>query len=58
MKYSNFFGEFGGRYVAEILRPSLDQLEEAFKEYIGTEEFIKEFDSLALNYTGRPTPLM
>jgi tryptophan synthase beta chain len=27
-----FFGPFGGRYVAETLRPALEQLTEAFAE--------------------------
>ena len=28
---NGFFGRFGGRYVAEILRRPIEELEEAFK---------------------------
>ena len=29
-KYNDYFGGFGGRYVAEMLRTPLDELQEAF----------------------------
>jgi len=53
-----FFGEYGGRYVAEILRPAFIELEEAFKKYINDPEFKKEFETLLSDFVGRPTPLL
>ena len=57
-KYTGFFGEYGGRYVAEILRPVLLELEEAFKKYIVDRDFLEEFDYILKNFVGRPTPLL
>lgn len=51
------FGEFGGRYVNEILMPVLMELEEAFEELYPTLEFKEEFNGLLRDYGGRPTPL-
>jgi tryptophan synthase beta chain len=56
--YNNFFGAYGGRYVAEILRKPLDELENAYKEAVMDKEFREEFSSAARNYIGRPTPLL
>jgi tryptophan synthase beta chain len=51
------FGEFGGRYVPEILINPLEELERAYKELKDDEEFKKELDYYLRNYAGRPTPL-
>jgi tryptophan synthase beta chain len=56
--HSGFFGEYGGRYVAEILRPPLDALDGAFLEAHRDPGFHAEMDRLSRHYTGRPTPLM
>ena len=57
--YKNgFFGEFGGRFVAEILKPNLDQLDEAFNFYINDKSFLQELKYLLKNFVGRPTPLI
>jgi tryptophan synthase beta chain len=57
-RYNNFFGEFGGRYVAEVLRPPLEELEKAFLETTEDPLFLAEIENLAATYTGRPTPLL
>jgi len=51
------FGEFGGRYVPEILIPALEQLERAYNEFKDDEDFRKELNFYLRNYAGRPTPL-
>lgn len=56
-KYTGFFGQYGGRYVAEILRPVLIELEGAFKKYIVDPDFLNEFNCILKNFVGRPTPL-
>jgi tryptophan synthase beta chain len=57
-KYNDFFGEFGGRYVAEVLRAPLDELESAFLGAIDDPGFNAELLRLQQSYIGRPTPLL
>lgn len=51
------FGQFGGRYVAETLMPSLLELEEAYREALADPTFQEEFDYYLAQYVGRPSPL-
>ena len=53
-----YFGEFGGRYVAEVLRGPLDDLDDAFRIARREESFWHEFHAIHREYTGRPTPLL
>jgi tryptophan synthase beta chain len=53
-----YFGPFGGRYVPETLIHALEELEEAYERYKADPEFVEEFDNLARDFVGRPTPLM
>jgi tryptophan synthase beta chain len=57
-RVSGFFGEFGGRYVAEVLRGALDDLEEAFLQACADPSFAAERDRLSRTFVGRPTPLL
>lgn len=52
-----FFDKFGGKYVAEIIRRPLDDLEEAFNKYIKDPEFLEELHVIQRDYIGRETPL-
>ena len=51
------FGIYGGRFVAETLMPNILQLEQAYTRFKDDPKFIAEFDDLAKNYVGRPSPL-
>jgi tryptophan synthase beta chain len=51
------FGLYGGRYVAETLMPLIMSVEEAYKQARDDETFWAEFDELARDYIGRPSPL-
>jgi tryptophan synthase beta chain len=51
------FGEFGGRYVAETLMPSLLELEAAYREAMADPAFLAELDYYLREYVGRPSPL-
>jgi tryptophan synthase beta chain len=53
-----FFGPFGGRYVAEVIRKPLDELEKAFRAIIVDGDFRKEYETLLRDFVGRPTPLV
>ncbi|XP_060589463.1 tryptophan synthase beta chain-like [Ruditapes philippinarum] len=48
----------GGRYVAEVLQPSLIALEEAFEGAMEDPAFIAELERTAKQFIGRPTPLL
>ena len=56
--YQDYFGEFGGRYAAEVLRTPLDELEAAYRAAIADPAFRAELDRVGATFTGRPTPLM
>lgn len=51
------FGDFGGRFVPELLMPALLELEEAYKEAKEDDNFIEELDYYLKEYVGRETPL-
>lgn len=51
------FGQYGGRYVPELLIPIMEELEKAFYDAMKDEKFKTELKNLYKNYSGRPTPL-
>jgi len=52
-----YFGEFGGRFVSELLIPALDELNTAWKKYSKDKNFEKELLGLYNDYAGRPSIL-
>lgn len=52
-----YFGEYGGKYVPEILIPALEELEIAYEESQNDPLFQQEYHSLLKEYVGRPTKL-
>jgi tryptophan synthase beta chain len=52
-----YFGEFGGRFVAETLVPALVELEQAFETHVRGAAFQAEWRGMLRDYVGRPTPL-
>ena len=52
-----FFGDFGGRFVAETLMPAILELEEAYSASKADPTFQEELDDLLQHYAGRPSPL-
>jgi len=62
MKYDlptkeGYYGDFGGKFVPEILIPVLEELEEAYDEAWNDDSFQKEYRQLLNEYVGRPTKL-
>ncbi len=51
------FGRFGGQYVPETLMPALVELEQAYSEAKADPAFWAQFNGLARDYVGRPTPI-
>ncbi len=52
-----YFGEYGGRFVAETLVASLDDLDAAYRKLAADPNFAAELDQDLAHYVGRPTPL-
>lgn len=59
MKIGNngYFGQYGGRFVPEILMPALDELNDVFLEILQDEDFYRQYYALLMDFSGRPTPL-
>ncbi len=52
-----YYGEFGGAFVPEILRTTLDELIEVFDAARADESFWNEFVQVMQSYSCRPTPI-
>jgi tryptophan synthase beta chain len=52
-----YYGNYGGKFVPEILIPAIQELEEEFRKAKDDPEFQNEFKSLLDEYVGRPTKL-
>ncbi|GAB4075111.1 tryptophan synthase subunit beta [Barrientosiimonas marina] len=51
------YGQFGGRFVPELLMPALLELDDAYQEAINDPAFNDELNDYLQNYVGRETPL-
>lgn len=54
---TGYYGEFGGRFVAETLVPALQELEQALTQIVPSRAFQDEWRGLLRDYVGRPSPL-
>ncbi|MBP2173190.1 tryptophan synthase subunit beta [Methanococcus voltae] len=54
---NGYFGEFGGQYIPEVLKPAVEELKEAYKELKDDEDFQNELAYYLKHYAGRETPL-
>ncbi len=52
-----YFGDYGGKFVPEILIPAVKALEAEYLKAQNDPEFIAEFENLLDEYVGRPTKL-
>jgi tryptophan synthase beta chain len=52
-----YFGEFGGAFVPEMLRPNVQELQREYLRILEDREFQSKFRTLLRDYVGRPTPL-
>ena len=57
MRSTSRFGEYGGQFVPESLMYALNELEEAYRTIIPSDEFREEMNYYLTEYAGRPTPL-
>ena len=54
---TGYCGNYGGKFVPEILIPALEELEEAYESAWNDKDFLNEYRSLLKEYVGRPTEL-
>ena len=54
---NGWFGPFGGAFVPETLRPSLDRLEEAAYRHLADTAFNSQLEAELQSWAGRPTSL-
>lgn len=62
MKYEaptkqGYYGEFGGKFVPEILIPAIEELEASYLDARKDESFQHEYRQMLREYVGRPTQL-
>jgi len=54
---NGYFGEYGGQFVPEVLRPALVELETVYNHLKDDPQFQQNFQKELQDYDGRPTPL-
>lgn len=52
-----YFGDYGGKFVPEILIPAITALEKEYQKAQNDPEFLREYHELLEEYVGRPTKL-
>lgn len=52
-----FYGNFGGEFIPEILRPNLDELTQIFYRCLRDKTFWQAFQRELTEFSGRPTPV-
>lgn len=52
-----FYGEFGGAFIPELLRPNIEELAAEYEKVKTDQSFQNEYLNLLQDYVGRPTPL-
>jgi tryptophan synthase beta chain len=52
-----YFGEFGGRFVPEVLIAALDELERAMTAAFADPVFWDEYHAVLRDFVGRPSPI-
>ena len=54
---SGYYGDYGGKFIPEILTTTFDELIEAFQEAKADPNFWKEYVNVMQTYSCRPTPV-
>lgn len=57
MREARFYGEYGGRYIPEVLRGAFAELEEVWAGAKDDPEFLAAYTRELAVFVGRPTPL-
>jgi len=54
---AGYFGEFGGRFVPEVLVAALSELEREIESAFDDPAFWREYESVLSEFVGRPSPV-
>jgi tryptophan synthase beta chain len=54
---AGYFGEFGGRFVPEVLVAALSELEREIESAFADPAFWREYESVLAEFVGRPSPI-
>ena len=54
---SGYYGKYGGAFIPEVLKTTIDELTEAFYQAKADPEFWRRYVNLLHEYCGRPTPI-
>ncbi|WP_163340870.1 tryptophan synthase subunit beta [Desulfopila sp. IMCC35008] len=57
MDSKGFFGQWGGRYIPEVLYQTFQELQDEYKKARQDPSFWQEYEELMQTYSCRPTPL-
>jgi len=57
MGENGYYGEYGGKFIPEILVPAFNELQNAFQEAKKDVHFWEQYILTLQNYSGRPTPV-
>jgi len=52
-----FFGEYGGQFIPDQIKPAFAEIEKAYRKIKKDPEFLKEYHRLLSDYVGRPSAL-
>ncbi len=52
-----YFGQYGGRYIAETLMPLVLELDKSYEDAKKDKIYLSQMKDLMKNYVGRPSPL-
>ncbi|MDD3807006.1 MAG: tryptophan synthase subunit beta [Candidatus Marinimicrobia bacterium] len=55
--HAGYYGQFGGSFVPEVLRPALMELNDAFQAFKKNRTYQAKYLTDLQDYAGRPTPL-
>jgi len=58
LESKGYFGDYGGCFVPEVIRPNMEEIAEAFEKYKNDEDFLNELHHAHAELCGRPTPLV
>ncbi len=51
------FGDFGGSYLPDELKPAFEEITEAYRTICNSAQFINELRRIRKEFQGRPTPI-
>lgn len=57
LQSQGYFGEYGGMFIPEVIRPNMEALAATFDQYKNDPDFIAELQEAYREFSGRPTPL-